>query len=150
MGTIWDARRLSVMAPGMYMLKPSRAPVVPGDALLESYFQYVVPRLQSAVVPFHGSDEDRLLSQADLAEVAFRLGIQFGEPDTVPENRKVAYADKVGLVESILAKYLPPPVTKQQKGAVHGNVPWEEAEVMCKESAVPEIQPFRAASLQEN
>ncbi len=150
MGTIWDARRLSVMAPGMYMLKPSRAPVVLGVALLGSYFQYVGSRLRSAVVPFHSSDEDRLLSQAGLAEVAFRLGNQFGEPDTVSENRKVAYTDKVGLVESILAKYPPPPVTKQQKGAVHGNLPWEEAEAMCKESGVPERQPFRTASLKEN
>lgn len=62
----------------------------------------------------------------------------------------VAYTDKVGLVEPILAKYPPPPVTKQQKGAVHGNLPWEEAEVMCKESSVPERRPLRTASPKEN
>jgi hypothetical protein len=37
----------------------------------------------------------------------FHWGIQFGEPYTAPErgNRKVTYANKVELVEAILAKY---------------------------------------------
>ena len=75
----------------------------------------------------------------------FHWGIQFGEVYTAPErgNRKVAYADKAELVEAILAKYPPTPVTKQQKRAGHGNPSWEEA--TGKKSSLPERRSLRTA-----
>ena len=81
----------------------------------------------------------------------FQWGIQFGKPYAAPErgNRKVAYADKAELVEAILAKYLPPPVAKQQKRAGHGNPSWEEA-AMGKKSSLPERRPLRTAPPGEN
>lgn len=81
----------------------------------------------------------------------FRWGIQFREPYTAPErgNRKVAYANKVELVEAILAKYPPPPAAKQQKRAGHGNPSWGEA-AMGKKSSLPERRPLRMGPPGEN
>ena len=81
----------------------------------------------------------------------FRWGIQFREPYTAPErgNRKVAYANKVELVEAILAKYPPPPAAKQKKRAGHGKPSWGEA-AMGKKSSLPERRPLRMGPPGEN